>query len=258
MMRNKDRMRESGQWQRQCRLRRSAGAGRGLASGLAGLALGVALGLAPPALAQSPASGEAAASAAGSERASDGSMLERMSESMSEGMHRAREALGNTRPPVDPPAKIASAMSAAPDAISAKAAVLDFPAAPGRPPAVLRQGRNGWTCFPDNPATPGKDPMCHDREWMKWMQAFLAHEKPVITGVGISYMLQGGSDASNTDPFAQQPPKGGGWMEVGPHIMVVSPTPWDRKTFPVEMGQGGAPWIMFPDTPYEHLMVPVQ
>lgn len=236
-------------------------------AGLAGLVL--ALGLAPLAQAQSATSADATTGAgsatrpgsdsgtAGSDRASGG-MVERMSEGMSEGMHRAREALGNTRVPTDTPSKIASAMAAAPAAISARAAVLDFPAAPGRAPAVLREGRNGWSCFPDNPATPAKDPMCHDREWMKWMQAYLAREKPVITGVGISYMLQGGSDASNTDPFAQKPPGGGGWMEVGPHIMVVSPTPWDRKMFPVEMGQGGAPWIMFPGTPYEHLMVPVR
>lgn len=225
----------------------SPGRARGL--GLAAtLALGLAL--APPVLAQPEESG-----ASSSDR---GGMMERMSEGMSEGMHRAREALGNTRVPTDPPAKIASAMAAAPAAISDKATVLDFPSAPGRAPVVLRQGRNGWTCFPDNPATPGRDPMCHDREWMKWMQAFLAREKPVITGVGISYMLQGGSDASNTDPFAQKPPDGGGWMEVGPHIMVVSPTPWDRNMFPAEMGQGGAPWIMFPGTPYEHLMVPVR
>lgn len=182
---------------------------------------------------------------------------EDLGQRMHEGMHRTLETLGTTRAPKDTEGKIASATAAGPEAITRDATVMDFPAAPGGKPAVLRQGRNGWTCFPDNPGTPGKDPMCHDREWMKWMQAYLSKSKPSITTVGISYMLQGGSDASNTDPFAQKAPDSQGWMQVGPHIMVISPRPWDRNMYPEAMGEGRGPWIMFPGTPYEHLMVPV-
>ena len=33
-------------------------------------------------------------------------------------------------------------------------------------------------------------------------------------------MLQGGSDASNTDPFATKPAEGEDWMNAPAHIMV--------------------------------------
>jgi hypothetical protein len=45
--------------------------------------------------------------------------------------------------------KIANALSAAPASISAKAAILDWPAKEGAAPETLRAGTNGWTCFPD-------------------------------------------------------------------------------------------------------------
>lgn len=216
--------------------------GWGMAGGLA-----LVLAMAPMAVAAADASGEPAGRPAGD-----------AGQRLHEGMHKALEAVGTTRPPRDVEGKIASAMAAGPDAVTEGATVMDYPAAPGDKPAVLRQGRNGWTCFPDNPGTPGKDPMCHDREWMKWMQAYLAKARPSITSVGISYMLQGGSDASNTDPFAEKPASGQSWMQVGPHLMVISPRPWDRGMYPEAMGEGRGPWIMFPGTPYEHLMVPTR
>lgn len=199
----------------------------------------------------------AVASAEGTEGSAPRPAAE-MGQRLQEGMHRAREAIDPTRAPTDREGKIASATRAGPEAVTAGATVMDYPAAPGGKPTVLRQGSNGWTCFPDNPGTPGKDPMCHDREWMKWMQAYLSKSKPSITSVGISYMLEGGSDASNTDPFATRPAEGQGWMQVGPHLMVISPRPWDRGMYPEAMGEGKGPWIMFPGTPYEHLMVPVE
>jgi hypothetical protein len=33
-------------------------------------------------------------------------------------------------------------------------------------------------------------------------------------------MLAGGSDASNIDPHATEPPQAGKWVDTGPHIMV--------------------------------------
>ncbi len=51
--------------------------------------------------------------------------------------------------------KIASALSAAPDIVSSGAMVLDWPAADGEDPGLLREGDNGWTCFPDRFFTPG-------------------------------------------------------------------------------------------------------
>ena len=39
--------------------------------------------------------------------------------------------------------------------------------------------------------------------------------------VGLMYMLEGGTDASNTDPYATTPTAGGDWVKTGPHLMVV-------------------------------------
>jgi len=55
--------------------------------------------------------------------------------------------------------KIQNAMSAAPPAISRHATILDWPAKEGDQPMVLRKGTNEWTCFPDDPGTPGNDPI---------------------------------------------------------------------------------------------------
>ena len=35
------------------------------------------------------------------------------------------------------------------------------------------------------------------------------------------YMLEGGTDASNTDPHATQPTADNHWVKTGPHVMVV-------------------------------------
>ncbi|MCD6060229.1 MAG: hypothetical protein K0S16_540 [Moraxellaceae bacterium] len=123
--------------------------------------------------------------------------------------------------------KIRNAMSAAPGAISANAGIWDHPAASGELPPVLRPGTNGWTCFPDNPATPGNDPVCLDRQGLEWMNARLARRTPNITGSGLAYMLQGGSEPGNADPFAAQPASGQGWLDLPPHLVLLGPQPWD-------------------------------
>lgn len=153
--------------------------------------------------------------------------------------------------------KIKSAMSAAPSSIANEATIMDWPATPDAKPALLRQGTNGWTCFPDFPVSPGPDPMCLDKQWMAWMDGYLKHTAPVITGVGIGYMLAGGSSASNEDPFAEMPKAGEHWMKEPPHIMVISPGKLDPAMFSQDPHSGGH-WIMFGGTPYEHLMIPVK
>lgn len=150
---------------------------------------------------------------------------------------------------------IASAMSAAPHAISADATIVAMDA--GGKMRTLRQGSNGWTCMPDDPQTPGKDPTCGDKNSMEIMAAMMAH-KPPPQKVGLMYMLQGGSDASNTDPYATKP-AGGKWIKTGPHIMIMGA----GKAFLDQYPKGAdpdtkAPYVMWAGTPYEHLMVPVK
>lgn len=60
---------------------------------------------------------------------------------------------------------IASAMSAAPAKVAKDATIVAMEA--GGKMRTLRQGTNGFTCMPDNPATPGPDPMCMDKNAMK-------------------------------------------------------------------------------------------
>ena len=80
--------------------------------------------------------------------------------------------------------KIANAMSAGPMSVADKATVLDWPAKEGDQPAVLRTGTNGWTCLPDMPQTQGNDPMCLDKSWMAWVDAYLAHKPVQISTLG--------------------------------------------------------------------------
>jgi len=81
--------------------------------------------------------------------------------------------------PTDP---IESATAAAPSSVSANATVIQ--AAADGSMKVLRQGGNGWTCMPDNPQTPGHDPMCMDANGLKWAQAWMAHKDPPAGAVG--------------------------------------------------------------------------
>ena len=154
-------------------------------------------------------------------------------------------------------AKIQNAMSAAPRAIAKDATILDYPAKEGNQPPVLRKGTNGWSCFPDDPNSPGNDPMCLDTMGMVWFQALMTKTELKLTAPGLSYMLQGGSDASNTDPFATQPAAGAHWVTSPPHLMIIPTGKLDTSVFSSDPRSGG-PWIMWGGTPYEHLMVPVK
>ena len=153
--------------------------------------------------------------------------------------------------------KIAQAMSAAPESVAKSAAVLDYPEKAGAQPAELQKGTNDWTCFPDYPASPGKDPMCVDKQGMLWLQAYITQKPPNITQTGLAYMLEGGSDASNTDPFATKPTEGEDWITSPPHTMVFPIGKLDQTVYSKDPKNGG-PWIMWAGTPYEHLMVPVK
>jgi len=151
---------------------------------------------------------------------------------------------------------IASAMKAAPAAIAKSATVIDV-GADGKA-RVVRAGTNGFTCMGDNPATPGPDPMCSDANAMEWVNAWIGHQPPPPGKVGFMYMLEGGTDASNTDPFATQPTANNHWVKTGPHVMIVGAkgllSGYPRSADP----DTSVAYVMWPDTPYEHLMIPVK
>jgi hypothetical protein len=156
--------------------------------------------------------------------------------------------------------KIADAMSAAPAAISKNATIMDFPDTPDGQPRQLRAGTNGWVCFPNSPSEYGskaiEDPMCLDKEWQGWAQAWMSKTDPKVTGTGLAYMLRGDKGASNSDPFATGRTDTNNWIVSPPHVMVLYQDLKLLDTFPTDPTNGG-PWVMWKGTPYAHLMVPV-
>jgi hypothetical protein len=152
---------------------------------------------------------------------------------------------------------IASAMKAAPAKVAEHATIVAAEA-DGKM-RTLRQGTNGFTCMPDNPETPGPDPMCMDKSAMEWVHAWIGHTAPVVGKIGFMYMLAGGTDASNTDPYAAKPTAGNHWVKTGPHVMIVGADPSFYNTYPKDADPDtSVPYIMWAGTPYQHVMIPVQ
>jgi hypothetical protein len=161
-----------------------------------------------------------------------------------------QQATAQTSNPTDAQL-IKQALAAAPAPIAKNAAVL-APQADGTM-KDLRPGTNGFTCIPDDPQTPGTDPMCMDANGMKWIQAYMTHTKPAYSAPGIAYMLKGGSDISANDPYAK-PDKNTKFIASPPHYMIMwpfDPATTGLSTTPKKTGS----WIMWSGTPYAHLMV---
>lgn len=147
-------------------------------------------------------------------------------------------------------ATIAKAVSAAPPAIGKNATVMGV--GPDGQMKQLRAGTNGWMCM----LSPTGDPMCLDKEWQAWGDAWMnKKEPPQPKAVGVAYMLKGDKGASNTDPYATRATPDNQWVMSGPHIMVL---PTDRSqldALPTDAHTGG-PWVMWKGTKYAHIMVP--
>jgi hypothetical protein len=151
---------------------------------------------------------------------------------------------------------VASAESAAPAAIAHNASIVTADASGNM--TVVRKGTNGWTCMPDAPATPGPDPMCMDPNAAKWADAWLHHKPPPAGVVGVMYMLEGGTDASNTDPYAAKPTADNDWIKTGPHLMIVGSKELLASYPSGAKPDTASPYVMWSGTPYAHLMVPVK
>jgi len=119
---------------------------------------------------------------------------------------------------------------------------------------VLREGTNGWTCM-----YPGTDPMCADMASMEFIGAWMNRENPPET-LGFVYMLLGDEGASNTDPFAEGEKPDNQWVVAGPHAMIVGGAAGPMlANYPSEVPEGAnQPWVMWPGTPYAHLMIPME
>lgn len=147
-----------------------------------------------------------------------------------------------------------SAMSAGPAEITENATIQDWEG------NVLREGSNGWTCLPDNPESSGTDPWCVDAVWLGFIASLVAGEEPSYTSVGVAYMLAGDTPVDNEIVGM------GGCMEgrddtcvegLGAHLMMLIPGENGLAGYSADFKAGG-PWIMWPGTPYQHLMVPLE
>ena len=94
---------------------------------------------------------------------------------------------------------------------------------------------------------------------MEWVDAWVAHKPPPTMKVGFMYMLAGGTDGSNTDPYATKPESGNHWIKTGPHIMIVGGDASFYDSYPKSADPDTSqPYVMWAGTPYQHLMAPVR
>lgn len=152
---------------------------------------------------------------------------------------------------------IQSAMRAAPKSVGGQATIVVM-GLEGQMRTV-REGTNGFTCMPDNPTTPGPDPMCMDKAAWEWALAWMNHKNPTVGKIGFMYMLAGGTDASNVDPYATKPTAHNHWIKTGPHVMIVGADASFYDMYPKNADPDtSVPYVMWPGTPYQHLMAPVR
>lgn len=148
--------------------------------------------------------------------------------------------------------KIAAAEKAAPPQIGSAATIVDDDG------TVLREGDNGWTCRPNTMPGDGS-PICYDAQWADMMAAMGGGEPFEPTGLGIAYMLMGdaeGSGVSNSDPGHPDPHSAHDYVEEAPHLMLIVPR--DMLDGLTDDPNAGGPYVMWKDTPYAHIMVPIE
>ena len=116
---------------------------------------------------------------------------------------------------------------------------------------TLQTGSNGFTCLVDPEGTP----LCADAKRMEWRKAVGAKKDPPDK-TGFIYMMAGDTGTSNHDPYATDKSH---WVQTGPHVMIVGTAAREMagiypRTMDPDPSQA---YVMFPGTPYEHLMLPV-
>ena len=147
--------------------------------------------------------------------------------------------------------RIANARAAAPDAVSADATiVIDG--------EVAVEGSNGWTCMPETMPGDGAA-ICVDAVWGEMMAAVGAKAPYTASSIGISYMLLGeppGSGVSNSDPYHPDHRNADDYVETGPHLMIIAPK--ELLAGITDDPSSGGPYVMWKDTDYAHIMIPVK
>ena len=118
---------------------------------------------------------------------------------------------------------------------------------------TLKQGTNQWTCMEANGV-----PMCLDPNAMEWAHAWQTRG-PATDKTGFIYMLAGDTGASNTDPYATEKTADNHWIQTGSHVMIVGAAAKTMSGYPRTTDPDPTkPYVMWPGSPYEHLMIPVK
>jgi hypothetical protein len=162
-------------------------------------------------------------------------------------------ALGTASAADDKDALIKDALSAASPEIAKTATVMDWDH------SVLKKGTGAYTCMPtpaEVRAKGGREPMCLDKVWTAWGDAWMNKKPFKADAVGIAFMLSGDTGASNTDPYATTKSATNQWIVEGPHLMVIVPDTAQMESLSTDPHNGG-PYVMWKGTPYAHIMVPV-
>jgi hypothetical protein len=151
--------------------------------------------------------------------------------------------------PKSEPEYIAKAKTAAPEQIVNKATIIMMQG--DGTPKILQSGSNAFTCMVDSDGTP----LCADANAMEWFKAVGA-KAPPPDETGFVYMLAGDTGTSNHDPYATDKSH---WVQTGPHVMIVGKAAREMANlYPRSMDPDPSQaYVMFPGTPYEHLMLPV-
>jgi hypothetical protein len=151
--------------------------------------------------------------------------------------------------PTSEPAYVAKVKTAAPEQIVSKASIVMMQEGKAR---SLQTGNNGFTCLIGGDGTP----LCADENGMAWIKAVGSKSDPP-NKIGFIYMLAGDTGTSNHD--AHQRASHQHWVQTGPHVMIVGPLVREMPGYPrsADVADATQPYVMFPGTPYEHLMLPV-
>jgi hypothetical protein len=101
-------------------------------------------------------------------------------------------------------------------------------------------------------------PLCNDEVWMQLMGMMMGGPEYVPDRIGISYMLAGepeGSGVSNSNPMHHDHQSADDYVETGPHMMIVVPK--EMLAGITDDPNVGGPYVMWGDTPFAHIMIPV-
>ena len=145
--------------------------------------------------------------------------------------------------------KIRRAMLAGPSSVTAEATVAEMDRQGNL--TVLRPGKNEWVCMPGDQSIVGRADMAIDPSGMIWWKDLLARKpKPTNPSPGLTYMLNGATQRSFTDPFDTTSPP----IPIGPHWMILWPFDAKAAGLSTVMRDAGT-MVMFAGTPYAHLHV---